>query len=107
MLFIVETKNHNYDYQKNWTVVYFENPGDSTLDFAIENHQGIDEKYSYEIFAGEQSVAKGDIEIPAKGTQKISPELDLDKIARQGAARITVQVSLGDVKYMIYKNLGK
>lgn len=105
LLYVVEKMNDNYDYQKSWTVVYFANPADSSLNFAIENHQGIDEKYSYEIFAGDQSVAKDSVEIPAKGIKKISPEPDLSKIAPQGAARIAVQVSLGDVKYMIYKNV--
>jgi hypothetical protein len=105
LLYVVEKMNDNYDYQKSWTVVYFAHPSDSSLDFSVENHQGIDEKYSYEIFAGDQSVATGNVEIPAAGTQKISPELDLGKIAQLGAARIAVQVSLGDVKYMIYKNI--
>ena len=40
VLFVIEAKNHNYDYNKAWSVAYFENPRDNSLDFAIENHEG-------------------------------------------------------------------
>lgn len=106
VLFVIEKKNDNYDYQKSWTVVYFLNPGDSSLDFAVENHQGIDEKYTYEIFAGDQNIANDSVEIPAGGKLKISPNLDLSKIEQQGAVRLRVDVNPGDVNYEIYKDIG-
>ena len=52
VLFVIEAKNHNYDYNKAWSVVYFENPQDNSLDFAIENHEGAEAEYGYQDFCG-------------------------------------------------------
>ena len=56
VLFLIEARNHNYDYKKSWTVVYFNNPGDSSLGFTIENHQGEETEYGYEIFLNDKKI---------------------------------------------------
>jgi len=106
VLFVIETKNHNYDFDKSWTVVYFDNPRNSSLEFMIENHQGSKTEYAYEIFVNDQSVAKNRVEIAAGAKQKIEPILDLNKY-RAGSenARVEIDVSLGEVKYKIYKDI--
>jgi hypothetical protein len=100
VLFVIETKNHGFDYNKAWSVVYFENPSDNSLDFAIENHEGEGREYIYEVLVGEKKVAEEKIEIEAGQTQKIIPVLDLDKI---GNVKISIEVSSKDLKYGIYK----
>ena len=52
VLFVIEAKNHDYDYNKAWSVAYFENPRDNSLDFAIENHEGSKSEYGYKVFIG-------------------------------------------------------
>ncbi len=49
VLFVIEAKNHDLDYKKSWSVVYFDNPGDNSIDFVIENHLGEKTEYNYEI----------------------------------------------------------
>jgi len=106
VLFVIEAKNHNFDFGKSWTVVYFDNPRDSSLGFSIENHQGSKTEYAYEIFVNGQSVAKDRIQILAGAKQKIEPILDLGKYqAQSGSARVEIDVSLGEVKYKIYKDI--
>lgn len=99
VLFFIEAKNHNYDYKKNWSVVYFENPGDNSLDFAIENHQGENLEYGYEIFSGDKKIADGRIEISAGERKEVSPILDAD------SGKITIEVNVKDSKYKIYKDI--
>lgn len=103
ILFVVEARNHNYDYKKDWVAVYFTNPGDNSLDFSIENHQGEKITYSYKIFVNDDKTAESEIEIEKKTKQKISPELDMDKL--NGTKKIMIIVSNKDAEYKIYKNI--
>lgn len=102
VLFLIEAKNHDYDYKKAWSAVYFENPRDDSLDFAIENHEGKDEKYGYQIFSNENRLAEGEIEVKTGAKQKISPILPGEKIA---GARVMIEVRYKDEKFKIYKEL--
>lgn len=104
ILFVIEAKNHNYDYKKSWSVVYFDNPRDNSLNFAIENHQGEKAEYDYKIFVGDDKVIDDKIEIEAGTKQKISPVLDGEKLDN---SKIMIVVSYKDTEYKIYKNLGK
>lgn len=99
VLFAIEARNHDYDYKKIWSVVYFENPGDNSLDFAIENHQGENLEYGYEIFSGDKKIADGRIEINAGEKKEISPILDVE------SGKITVEINVKDSKYKIYKDI--
>lgn len=101
-LFAVEAKNHSYDYKKSWSVVYFENPRDESLDFAVENHEGADAKYGYQIFAGDNKVIDNSVDIKAGAKQKISPVLDGEKIK---GTRVMIDVKYKDTDYKIYKDL--
>lgn len=103
-LFVIEAKNHDYDYKKSWSVVYFENPRDDSLDFVIENHEGEKAEYNYEIFIGDDKVIEEEIEVTAGATQKISPAIEGKKADNE---RITITVNYKDVEYKVYKNLGK
>lgn len=101
-LFAIEVKNHDYDYKKSWSVVYFENPRDDSFDFIIENHLGNKLKYDYRIFLGDDKVIDDKIEIEAGGKQKISPEISSEKLED---GRITIIVISKDIEYKIYKNI--
>jgi hypothetical protein len=102
VLFIVETKNHDYDYKKSWSVVYFENPRDDSLDFAIENHEGEKMEYDYEILIDGKKVFGNKVEIEKGAQQKIVPVLDLDK---DNGVDVSIEVNADDLKYRIYKNI--
>jgi hypothetical protein len=104
VLFVIEAKNHNYDYNKAWSVIYFENPRDNSLDFAIENHESVDVEYGYKVLANDDKLIEGSMNIKAGVTQKISPVLDSEKIAN---ARVMIVVSYKDMEYKIYKSIGK
>ena len=100
VLFVIETKNHDYDYKKSGSVVYFENPRDNSLDFTIENHEGEKSEYNYEISIDEKKISDNKIEIEKGAVQKIYPIIDLEK-----SARVTIEVTADDLKYRIYKNI--
>ncbi|MDD5489191.1 MAG: hypothetical protein PHP25_00730 [Candidatus Moranbacteria bacterium] len=104
VLFVVEAKNHNYDYKKAWSVVYFENPRDDSLNFAIENHEGKKMAYDYNIFIDGKKVSGNKVEIEKGAEQRIVPVLDLDT---SNGVSVSIEVSADDLKYKIYKNLGK
>lgn len=104
VLFVVEAKNHNYDYKKSWSAVYFENPRDNSLDFTIENHQGEKIEYDYEISIGDDKVIDEKVKIEAGAKQKIQPGIENERLKNQ---KITITVSFKDRKYEIYKNLEK
>ena len=104
VLFVIEAKNHSYDYNKAWSVVYFENPRDNSLDFAIENHEGQSAEYGYRVFVGDNKVIDESIEINAGATQKISPVIAGERLMGN---KILIDVSYKDTEYKIYKSLGK
>jgi hypothetical protein len=102
VLFVIETKSHNFDYKKSWNVVYFENPRDNSLDFAIENHEGEKLEYSYEILVDGKKVAEDKVEIEKGAKKEIVPLLELE---RNNSGKVSVEVSVKDLKYRIYKNI--
>jgi len=104
LLFIIEAKNHNYDYNKTWSVIYFENPQDNSLDFAIENHEGEKSEYGYRIFVADDKVIDEKVEINAGATQKISPVISSERLMGN---KVLIEVNYKDTEYKIYKNLGK
>jgi hypothetical protein len=104
VLFVIETKNHSYDYNKAWSVAYFENPRDASLDFAIENHEGEKSEYGYKVFVGGDKVIDEKVEIEAGATQEISPVIPSEKLKGQ---KVLIDVNYKGTDYKIYKNLGK
>jgi hypothetical protein len=104
VLFVIEAKNHDYDYNKTWSVVYFENPRDNSLDFAIENHEGQSAEYGYRIFVGDNKVIDKSVEINAGAAQKISPVIPSEQLAGN---KILIDVNYKETDYKIYKSFGK
>lgn len=102
VLFVIETKNHNYDYNKAWSVVYFENPRDDSLEFAIENHEGQEAKYGYKIYAGSDMLIDSNVDIATGAKQEIEPVIASDKLK---GSKILVDVNYKGTDYKIYKNL--
>lgn len=101
VLFVIEAKNHNYDYKKSWSVVYFENPRDDSLDFAIENHEGEKAEYDYKIFLGDNKVIDDKVEIETGAKQKISPVVEGERLKNN---KVTIVVDYKEKDYKIYKN---
>ena len=104
VLFVVESKNHDPDFNKAWSVVYFENPRDDSLDFAIENHEGEKANYDYRILIGGKSVFESRIEIEAGAKQKISPVIPSERLKD---SQVLIEADYKDTEHRIYKNLGK
>ncbi len=102
-LFVIEAKNHDYDYKKSWSVVYFENPGDNSLDFAIENHQGEKAGYAYKVLLNGKEEIKSEAVIEKGSTQEIAPVLGGDDLGKGG--KVEIVVSRENTDYTIYKNL--
>ncbi len=102
LLFVIEAKNQDYDYKKTWSVVYFENPRDTSLDFVVENHQGKKAEYKYEVSIGEKKMIDEAVEIKAGEEKKISPVLE-NSIEKNG--QIEIVVEFNDAEYRIYKNI--
>jgi len=102
VLFVIEAKNHNYDYHKAWSVAYFENPRDDSLDFAIENHEGVKAEYGYKIFLGDDKVIDEKVEINAGAKQKISPVIPSEKLKGN---KILIDVNYKGTDYKIYKSI--
>jgi len=103
ILFIIEARNHNYDYKKDWVAVYFENPRDNSLDFAIENHEGEKITYDYKILVNDDKTAESEVEIEKGVKQKISPTLDIN--ISNGTKNIMIIVNNKDTEFKIYKNI--
>jgi len=102
VLFVIETRNHNYDYNKVWSVVYFENPRDNSLDFAIENHEGTNASYGYKIYINDNKVIDEKVDINAGAKQKISPVIPSEKLSGN---KILINVNYKGTDYKIYKSL--
>ena len=83
-------------------MAYFENPRDNSLDFAIENHEGVAAEYGYKIFVGEDKVIDEKVEINAGATQKISPVIPSDKLKGN---KVLIDVNFKGTDYKIYKSL--
>jgi len=101
-LFVIEAKNHNYDYNKAWSVVCFENPRDNSLDFAIENHEGVKAVYSYKIYINDDKVIDESVEIATGAKQEISPVIPSEKLSGN---KILIDVSYKGTEYKVYKSL--
>ncbi|MFA5871163.1 MAG: hypothetical protein WC858_00400 [Parcubacteria group bacterium] len=108
VLFMIESLNHNYDYGKSWSVVYFSKPSDNSADFTIENHQGADENYKYSYQINGEAVSTGETEVPAGGKVTVAPpqeyEMKLQE-ARESvsAPNVIVDVILDSSEYKINK----
>ena len=99
-LFFVDSRDNSLDFQKNWWIVYFNDPKGNALDFVIENHSDRN-SFRWKILDGKNVLSEDDASID-KGSQKsiaVPTENFSDK-------KITIQVSDGIEKKEIYKFTG-
>ncbi len=96
----IEKIQSDENLQKNWWVVYFNDPKSANFNFTIENHSQ-NEKFSWEISRGKEKIGSGNEDI-AKGGKEII-ELPPEKIPSKG--KMTITVTDGNDKKQIYKNL--
>lgn len=99
-LSVVEKKETDLD-RKNIWMLYFQNPKDTLLDFAIKNHSN-NPNFHWEIFVNKIKVKEGDVEVP-KGETKNIPVSAKDITDMEGK-KITITVTQGESKKEIYKN---
>lgn len=96
-LAFVETRQADLNYQKNWWVVYFENPKDSSLNFTIENHSDTN-NFHWEVLQDKTKISESDTQIP-KGEKNTIP-LNLKDVIDK---KITILISDSKDKEEIYK----
>jgi hypothetical protein len=99
-LFFVDSRDNSLDFQKNWWVIYFDDPESLSWNFSIENHSDKDD-FKYEIFDGKNKVGEGNAVIGKGETREIA--LD-QKVGHIESGKITITVSDGVEKKEIYKN---
>jgi len=97
-----ETRQADLNYQKNWWVVYFENPSGSSLNFTIENHSK-ETAFNYKIMGDENILEEKNISIKNNRQQKIN----IDPVAFENIPerKITIIITDGNNKKEIYKIL--
>lgn len=49
-LFALEKKEQDFSHNKQWSAAYLTDPGDSNLNFALENYEGKETLYAYTVF---------------------------------------------------------
>jgi len=97
-----ETRQADLNYQKNWWVVYFENPSGSSLNFTIENHSK-ETAFNYKIMGNKNILEEKNISIKNNRQQKIN----IDPVAFENISerKITIIITDGNNKKEIYKIL--
>lgn len=93
----IQYSQHDYDFDKNWWVLYFENPKNSSLDYLIENHSDMTDFHS-EIFLEKQKVSESDFTLQ-KNERKRFP---VDTTDLQDK-KVTIVITTGEQKKEVYK----
>lgn len=104
-LFYVAKNYNDPNYNKNWWVLYFENPKSDGLNFVIENHSD-KTNFHYVISANNDKIEEKDISIN-RGEVKNIPVQNFASQNNVTGKKITVQVISEDQKKEIYKNFDK
>lgn len=99
-MFFVDGQDNSLDYQKNWWVVYFNEPKSLSWNFSIENHSDKTD-FKYEIFDGTNKVDEGTAIINKGEIRNIALDQKIGHIENK---KITIQVSDGSEKKEVYKN---
>lgn len=101
-LAFLERGQQNYDYQKNWWVLYFNDIKSDDLSFTIENHSDKN-TFHWSVLRGKNKPAiENDVEI-----QKGSKETIKLDVAEYEDKKITIRVSDGENKKDIYKDFNE
>lgn len=99
-LFYIDQRESDFNFGKNWWVIYFDESKSLSWNFSIENHSDKN-NFKYEIFDGKNKVDEGEAVI-GKGETR---DIDLDqKVGHIESGKITITVSDGSEKKEIYKN---
>ena len=93
----LEKNKHDYNLNKNWWALYFENPKDSSLSFVVENHSSSSSFHS-EILLEKNKISENDF-ILQKNEQKLFPVNATDLKNK----KITITITSGEQKKEIYK----
>ncbi|MFC1756399.1 hypothetical protein ACFLY1_00430 [Patescibacteria group bacterium] len=103
-IFLAAKERHqqDYDYQKNWWALYFEDVKNDNFDFIIENYSEAD-NFRWAIISGKNKPSKeGTIRVQKGESKNIIVKFDdpQDK-------KITIRVSSGKKSKEIFKDLRK
>ena len=85
-LFVVEAKNHDNQYNKQWSIVYFISPNESNLNFAIENYENEPVTYTYQITTPSGELKEENKVSLEAGEKK---EIMVDKTLTQGVLTVS------------------
>jgi len=98
-LLAIGSKFNNLNFGKDWWAVYFSDPKDNSLDFAIDNHNNI-ASFHYVVLKDKEKISEGDVKVENGKIDIIKPD-----VAQASSGNITIEVSTGDNdKKDIYKN---
>lgn len=93
----LEKAEQDYNYNKNWWAVYFENPKSDNLDFFVENHSN-KTNFRYVIFLEKNKISENDF-VLQKNEQKRFPVTSNDIKNK----KITIQITSENQQKEIYK----
>lgn len=83
---------------KNWWALSFNEPTSQNLDFTIENHSD-QTVFHWEVLQNNQKIKEGDEKIDKGASLNVTPDENLS------TGKITINVTAGEEKKEIYKNL--
>lgn len=98
-LSFIEQRQQDYNYNKSWWVLYFNDIKSDDLHFVIENHSDKN-KFHWSIIKGKNKPSRED-DIEIKKGEKKTIKLD---VAEYKDKKITIRVSDGENKKEIYKD---
>ena len=98
-LALIEKKQHDLDYNKNWWSAYFKNPKNNSFNFFIENHSG-NKNFHWEVFIEKNKIYESDV-VLSKGENKEFP-VSASELENK---KITIRISNGNEVKEIYKIL--
>ncbi|HLN19215.1 MAG TPA: hypothetical protein VK255_03540 [Patescibacteria group bacterium] len=98
-LLAIGNKFNDLNFGKNWWAVYFSIPKDNSLDFVVENHSN-NSNFHWAVLADKEKIKEGDVKVENGKIENIKPDL-----AKATSGKFTIEVSNGNEKKEIYKNI--
>ena len=96
----VEQKQSDENNGKNWWSIYFIEPKSNNLSFIIENHSN-ENNFYWEIFYGGNKIKEGNSSVAKGSALQLNSSLNINPENK----KIVIQVTSGNKKKEIYKNL--
>lgn len=97
----IEKKQADFNLNKNWWSLSFDNPKSSDLSFTIENHSD-ESNFHWEILADKEKIQEGDIEILKGSTWTLDVQGDMPETNGDNK-KATISATNGNDKKNIYK----